>query len=76
MADRPDQLPATARARLAQRGADQDRFEREPADFFARVADGYRARAQEPHSVLINAEDDAATVFARIRPHLDALRRP
>ena len=68
--------PATARARLAQRGADQDRFEREPADFFARVADGYRVRAQEPHSVLINAEDDAATVFARIRPHLDALRHP
>ena len=38
--------------------------------------DGYRARAQEPHAVLINAEDDAATVFAHIRPHLDALRHP
>ena len=68
--------PATARARLAQRGADQDRFERESADFFARVAAGYRARAEEPHAVWIDAEGDEQTVFARIRPHLEALRQP
>ena len=67
---------ATARDRLAQRGAAQDRFEREPADFFARVAAGYRERAKEPHAVWIDAEGDAATVFARIRPHLEALRQP
>ena len=67
---------ATARDRLAQRGAAQDRFEAEDADFFARVAAGYRARAEEPHAVWIDAEGDAATVFARIRPHLEALRQP
>ena len=67
---------ATARDRLAQRGAAQDRFEAEDADFFARVAAGYRARAEEPHAVWIDAEGDTATVFARIRPHLEALRQP
>ena len=67
---------ATARDRLAQRGAAQDRFEAEDADFFARVAAGYRERAKEPHAVWIDAEGDAATVFARIRPHLEALRQP
>ena len=67
---------ATARDRLAQRGAAQDRFEAEDVDFFARVAAGYRARAEEPHAVWIDAEGDAATVFARIRPHLEALRQP
>lgn len=67
---------ATARDRLAQRGAAQDRFEAEDADFFARVAAGYRERAKEPHAVWIDAEGDAATVFARIRPYLEALRQP
>ena len=67
---------ATARDRLAQRGAAQDRFEAEDADFFARVAAGYRERAKEPHAVWIDAEGDTATVFARIRPHLEALRQP
>ena len=67
---------ATARDRLAQRGAAQDRFEAEDADFFARVAAGYRARAEEPQAVWIDAEGDTTTVFARIRPHLEALRQP
>lgn len=67
---------ATARDRLAQRGAAQDRFEAEDADFFARVAAGYRERAKEPHAVWIDAEGDAATVFACIRPYLEALRQP
>ena len=66
----------TARDRLAQRGAAQDRFEAEDADFFARVAAGYRKRAQAPHAVWIDAEGDEQTVFARIRPHLEALRQP
>ena len=66
----------TARDRLAQRGAAQDRFEAEDADFFARVAAGYRERAQAPHAVWIDAEGDEQTVFARIRPHLEALRQP
>ena len=68
--------PATARARLAQRGAAQDRFEAEDTDFFARVAAGYRERAQASHAVWIDAEGDEQTVFARIRPHLEALRQP
>ena len=67
---------ATARDRLAQRGAAQDRFEAEDADFFARVTAGYRERAQAPHAVWIDAEGDEQTVFARIRPHLEALRQP
>ena len=71
-----DCSPATARTRLAQRGAAQDRFEAEDADFFARVAAGYRERAQAPHAVWIDAEGDEQTVFARIRPHLEALRQP
>lgn len=66
----------TARDRLAQRGAAQDRFEAEDADFFARVAAGYRERAQASHAVWIDAEGDEQTVFARIRPHLEALRQP
>ena len=66
----------TARDRLAQRGSAQDRFEAEDADFFARVAAGYRERAQAPHAVWIDAEGDEQTVFARIRPHLEALRQP
>ena len=66
----------TARDRLAQRGAAQDRFEAEDADFFARVAAGYRERAQAPHAVWIDAEGDEHTVVARIRPHLEALRQP
>ncbi|WP_314888852.1 dTMP kinase [Cardiobacterium hominis] len=66
----------TARDRLAQRGAAQDRFEAEDADFFARVAAGYRERAQAPHAVWIDAEGDEQAVFARIRPHLEALRQP
>ena len=66
----------TARDRLAQRGAAQDRFEAEDTDFFARVAAGYRERAQASHAVWIDAEGDEQTVFARIRPHLEALRQP
>ena len=70
-----DCSPATARARLAQRGAAQDRFEAENSDFFARVATGYRERAKETNAVLIDAEGDEQSVFARIRPHLEALRQ-
>ena len=66
----------TARDRLAQRGAAQARFEAEDADFFTRVAAGYHERAQAPHAVWIDAEGDEQTVFARIRPHLEALRQP
>ena len=70
-----DCSPATASARLAQRGAAQDRFEAENSDFFARVATGYRERAKETNAVLIDAEGDEQSVFARIRPHLEALRQ-
>lgn len=36
-----------ASARLASRGGERDRFERERGDFFERVRQGYRARAEQ-----------------------------
>ena len=64
---------AIARDRLAARGQSADRFESENSAFHERVAAGYRARAAASHARWIDGEGDPDTVFARIRPHLEAL---
>ena len=64
---------ASARDRLAARGQSADRFESENSAFHERVAAGYRARAAASHARWIDGEGDPDTVFARIRPHLEAL---
>jgi len=45
-------------------------------DFLGEESGETRARAEEPQAVWIDAEGDTTTVFARIRPHLEALRQP
>ena len=64
---------AIARDRLTARGQSADRFESENSAFHERVAAGYRARAAASHARWIDGEGDPDTVFARIRPHLEAL---
>ncbi|WP_298643011.1 dTMP kinase [uncultured Cardiobacterium sp.] len=64
---------AIACDRLAARGQSADRFESENSAFHERVAAGYRARAAASHARWIDGEGDPDTVFARIRPHLEAL---
>ncbi len=61
-------------ARLAQRGAAADRYERLGADFFARVQEGFRRVAKDSprRCVLVEASGDAATVAAAV---WDVVRR-
>ena len=58
--------PASGRARLAARGGQPDRLEREPAAFFARVAEAYDAlAAAEPERVVVlDADAPPADVLA------------
>ena len=58
----------TSLARLAQRGAAADRYERLGADFFATIREGFRAIAASDFQrcQLIDAEPDQATVAAEI----------
>jgi dTMP kinase len=59
---------ADSLSRLAARGEKADRYERLGADFFARVAAGFRAiaAAAPERCVLIGAVDDEARIAARI----------
>ena len=65
-------LPA---ARALGRCTGQDRLEQSGADFFARVAEGYRlVQAAEPDRVMrVDATGTPGEVFARIEPELSRL---
>lgn len=69
------QLPLAVRAeRMRIRNEATDRMEAQSQAFFARVQKGYEARAARyPHVHLIDGDSDESTVFARIRPYLEAL---
>lgn len=66
--------PHIAKDRLEQRDHGKDRFEQEAADFFTAVAQGYQQRSTRANAVHIDADGDSDSVFALIRPHLDAQR--
>jgi len=69
-----DVPPSVANARLAVRGARQDRIEAEDADFFQRVRAAYLAiAAREPGRVrVVDATQAEATVAAGVAMLLDA----
>lgn len=69
------QLPLAVRAeRMRIRNEATDRMEAQSQAFFARVQKGYEVRAARyPHVHLIDGDGDESTVFARIRPYLEAL---
>ena len=63
---------AVAIARLRERGAADDRYERMNEEFHRRVNEGFRAIAAQPRHVLVDAARDAAAVheavMAAVRP--------
>ena len=61
------------RARRRSAGAERDRFERERADFFERVRDGYlvRAAAESQRIAVIDAACDIDAVTAQITRQLE-----
>lgn len=69
-----DLSPETARERLRQRSGGSDRYERLPAEFHARVAEGFRAiaAADPARCVLIDANGEPDAVHRRI---LEVVRR-
>jgi len=77
---RPDRVivldlpPATAAARVAERGA-RDRFEREAQAFFERVREAYlaRAAAAPQRYRVVDARGTPAAVRARVAAALDGL---
>lgn len=68
----------TALQRLAARGGQSDRYEREGRDFLARVQQGFRqiAAAAPERCVLISAEADPAAVHADVLAAVQARGTP
>ncbi|WP_456270128.1 dTMP kinase [Kushneria sp. AK178] len=60
-----DMPVAHAAVRLAARGGERDRFEREREDFFERVRQGYRARAEQAPERIVAV--DAAQPLERVQ---------
>ncbi|MFC0269401.1 dTMP kinase [Kushneria aurantia] len=63
-----------ASARLSLRGGDADRFERQRGDFFEKVRDGYRQRAEgDPERIVrVDADRSLAAVQADIGAIIDS----
>lgn len=72
-----DLSPEVAAARRAVRSGGDDRFERESAEFFARVREAYLDRAQRnpERFLIVNAESSADEIEREIARWVDSLVR-
>ena len=70
-----DLSPEAAAARRAARSGGDDRFERESAEFFARVAYLDRAQRNPERFLIVNAESPADEIEREIARWVDSLVR-